>query len=160
MIVVVLLFLVLAETIVVHLLVAPYHFQIACLLTFLSLYAGLQIIAILRSLNRRPIKIDYTNQILRLRYGFACQTDIPFSHIKQIESSRKLLSTEKGNIKLSVFDLIDSHNVNLYLHQESTLQKIYGIQKSFSSISIFIDERDAFVAAIQEIISLPDTKVG
>jgi len=147
------LFLVGIETFVVHLLVAKWHPNLACILTFLGGYTMLQIVAILRSMNKRLISINYTEKSLDLRYGFASQTSIPFKHIARIEKSRKSLSKEKKQVGLSVFDLIDTHNILIYLKEENVLQKIYGIEKKYTSIAVFIDDKDLFVEAIEQICS-------
>lgn len=146
------LFLLVIETIGVHLVMATWSLTIAWVLSFLSLYTMVQIIAILRSMNKRPIRIDLENESLHLRYGFGCQTSISFESIERIEKSRKSLSNDKSNVCLSLFDLLDSNNTIIYLNEENTLQKIYGIQKKYTSISLFVDERDLFVDTIEQVL--------
>ncbi|MEM8902045.1 MAG: hypothetical protein AAGC85_28315, partial [Bacteroidota bacterium] len=59
---------------------------------------------------------------------------------------------EEGHISLSLFDVVDTHNLTIYLKEEASLQKIYGINKSFRSISLFVDEKEAFKAEIEELL--------
>lgn len=146
------LFLVVAETVVVHLLVSKYNPTIALVLTLLGLYVGLQIVAIVRSLSKRLITIDFETDTLHLKYGFACQTSIPFNCIEKIEDTKKSFSSDKGNTQLSIFDLLDTHNLTVFLNKPLILYKIYGMQKEYTSISFFIDEKDVFVNSIQGVI--------
>ncbi len=139
------LFLVLVETIVAHILLEKWNVYVAWVMTGLGLYTIIQILAILRSLNKRLILIDHETKELRLRYGFGCQSTIPFSHIERIEKSRKSLPKDKYNTCLSLFDLLDTHNTILYLNETQVLNKIYGIQKKYKTIALHIDEQDAFL---------------
>ena len=82
----------------------------------------------------------------------ACQTVIPFDCIQKIEKSKKSLSNDKSNVCLSMFDIIDPHNVTIYLKEERTLNKIYGIEKKYRSISLYLDESEMFTNKIEQII--------
>lgn len=66
MVIGVFLFLVVIETFVVHLLLVQWSTTIAWVLTFLSVYAGFQILSILRSMKLRPILINsHTKQLMQ-----------------------------------------------------------------------------------------------
>jgi len=146
------LFLILVETFVVHILVQEWNVTIAWVLTGLGLYTIMQIVAILRSMNKRLISIDHQNKVVRLRYGFACQSSIPFEQIERIESTRKSLPKDKSYTSLSIFDLLDSHNLVIHLNETQTLHKIYGMQKNYKSIAVYIDDKDAFVQEMEMLI--------
>lgn len=152
-IVFVFLFLISIETVVIHLLVAKWNFTVAWVLSFIGIYTMIQVLAILRSMNKRLITIDYESQVLKLRYGFACQTLIPFDSIKSIEKTQREPNNTELHVSLSLFDVLDPKNIILHLDEENKLQKIYGIEKKYRSISIFIDERDAFVTLIDRLIT-------
>ncbi len=142
------LFLLIVETVVVHIMVASSSERFAWVLTILGIYTFIQISAILKSLSRRFIKIDHAKECLYLRYGFAVETEIPFQQILRIEQTRKPLKDEKSYTSLSIFDMLDSHNIVITLRSEHSLHKIYGIQKKFIAIAIFVDEADRFITAI------------
>ncbi len=150
------LFLLITETIVVHYLVYEKHPLLANFLTFFSIYALVQVSGILRSMKQRLITMNATTKMLTLRYGFASQTAIAYKEIKSITQSRKSRDTLKGHISLSPFEMIDSTNIFLELHTEQTLTKTYGITKRFTSISLFVDEPDKFITAIQEVLTLSE----
>jgi len=80
-IVTILLFLIIAETVVLHYLLSQWNSTIALILTVMSIYAMIQIIAILKSMNHRLITIDEKSEKLILRYRFGTQTKIPFVDI-------------------------------------------------------------------------------
>lgn len=152
----VLIFIIIVETIAIHLLLENWNPTVAWILTGLSLYTLIQITAILRSLKHRLISIDHENKMLHLKYGFACQTSIPFNQIKGIEKTRRTISDSKNHVSLSLFDMLDSKNLDIYLKEENTIQRLYGIEKPYTSISIFVDELETFAEAIEKLISKDD----
>jgi len=145
------LFLISIETIVVHLLVSKWNMTVAWALSIIGIYTMIQVFAIMRSMNKRLINIDYESNSLKLRYGFGSQTIIPFHSISSIEKSQKTFDS-RSHICLSLFDILDSKNIVIYLNEEKKLQKTYGIEKKYKSISIFVDEKDVFVSRIEHII--------
>lgn len=149
----VLLGLIFVETFVVHLLLAESYPILAWILTILSLYAIIQIISILRSLKLRQSFIDYDKKLLELRYGFAASATIAFADIEKVESNRRSLPKSEDNATLSTFDILDTHNIILHLNKENTLQKMYGMEKKFTRIAIYLDEKEAFIKEL-EILKL------
>ena len=114
-----------------------------------------QIFSILKSLNKRLLSINYHTNTLHLRYGFASQTSIPFEDIERIEKTTKTLD-DKEHLKLSAFDMLDAHNIIIYLNQTQTIDRIYGIRKQYKSIAFFVDDKELFVGKIEEIIQSND----
>lgn len=147
-----LVFILIIETVVLHFVLEEWNTKIAWLLTILGTYAIIQIVSILRSMNKRLISFDFENESLELRYGFGSQTSIAFESIDKIDRSRKSKSNDKDNISLSLFDLVDSKNITLYLKEEHTLHKIYGIEKKYKSISFFIDDINLFIDHLDKIM--------
>ena len=145
-------FLFLIETIILHLFVANWYNTIAWILTFLGIYTGLQILAILLSMSKRLISINYETQTLHLRYGFGAQTYIPFSNIEKINDSKKSDFDSPAHVYLSLFDIVDTPNLSLKLKEEHTLYKIYGLEKKFKSIALSIDQKDLFVEKLLEVL--------
>ena len=148
---IVILFVLAIELFAMHLLLAKWKETAAWIVTFFSIYAMFQILSISKSLNRRLFSINYNTKTLHLRYGFASQTYIPFEHIEHIEKSTKTLDS-KEHVKLSAFDMLDAHNVIIYLNETQTIDRIYGIKKQYKSIVLFVDDKELFVNKIEEII--------
>lgn len=148
----VLLLLVVAETAVVHLMVEQWSTKVAWFLSFIGVYTIIQIIAILRSLSKRLIKIDREKNCLNLKYGFGAQTIIPFYEIENVKKTRRSINDQAHHVSLSVFDLLDTHNIIIKLRNENTLSKVYGIEKKYTSIAVFVDEVDLFLKEINSFI--------
>lgn len=146
------LFLILIETIVVHILISNWNESIAWLLTFISAYTLIQILAIMRSMSKRLISVDLDSKTLHLKYGIGCQTDIPFNQLSSIEKFRNSHTKDDNHIFLSLFDLLDSNNITIKLKSQNTLYKLYGIEKRYQSISMFIDDKDHFEKLIKSAI--------
>ena len=152
---IVILFVLLIEAFAMHLLLAKWNETVAWVVTILSIYAMFQILSILKSLNKRLLSINHDAKMLHLRYGFASQTYIPFECIERIEKSTKTLDN-KEHVKLSAFDMLDAHNVIIYLNQTQLIHRIYGIQKQYKAIALFVDDKELFVRKIEEIIESND----
>lgn len=144
-------FIILIETFAVHMMLNSWSNTLAWVLTFLSIYTGLQIFALIRSLPKRPIKIEGSN--IHFRYGFMCETTVEISNIESIEFSRKVDEGNNSIQKLSILGDIDTHNTLIHLKEEVTITRIYGIKKNFKTLALHVDEKEAFKNAIETKIS-------
>lgn len=142
----VLFFVILIETFVVHILLQNWNSTVAWTLTILSMYAAIQLFAIIKSFSRRPIVIK--DHSLVLRYGLFAETEIPFEKIASFESSSKSMEFDGTTRHLSPLKEADSYNMILTLHEEHRLNGFYGIGRRFQTIAFHVDEKDAFVNAM------------
>ena len=145
--------LMLVETLVVHLVLEKWNSTVAWVLTILGLYTFFQIIALLRSMNHRLIKIDTENKLLHLRYGFFSQTTIPFSAISKIEQNRKSLPEDKSIIQFSPLGFLDTHNIIITVSSKLVLHRLYGFKNDYQAIAIFIDEKEKFIEDLNMALS-------
>lgn len=49
--------------------------------------------------------------------------------------------------------MLETPNLIIHLHQENTLQKIYGMKKSFTSIALHLDDVETFTNRIEELMA-------
>ncbi len=136
------------ETFAVHILVAKWSHIAAWVLTFLSIYTGLQLTALIRSFGKRPIVLDKENGILKLRYGFFADFELPLDAIESIDKTSRTPREKEGFEPLSQLGSLDGHNLILNLKEEYSLSGFYGIKKKFSRLGIYIDEKDRFVEEV------------
>lgn len=146
----VIIFILIIELFIMHMIVVQWSSTIAWVLTVLSGYACLQIIAIIRSMSSRPIVIDSENRLLKLRYGFANSTNIPFNQIAEIKLTSRSAHKSANMVSLSVFDMLESHNLIIYLNASNILEKLYGLKKEYNAIGVFVDEKEKFVNTLNE----------
>lgn len=59
---------------------------------------------------------------------------------------------DKSIATFSPLGFLDTHNIILRLKREHTLEGIYGIQKQYKALAIYIDKKDDFVEVIQNKI--------
>ena len=138
-------FIILIETIAMHLFIDQWSSMTAWILTALSLYTCLQVLALIQSISKRPVVVDLNNKEIVLRYGFFHETTIPFTRIKDIELTRKSLPTDKSVTAFSPIGMLDSHNMIIHLHSSQVLHRLYGLKKSYTALAISIDEKERFV---------------
>lgn len=138
-------FLILVETSVLHILLERWNSTVAWILTILSIYTGLQMLGIARSLPARPIKVEADGIIIR--YGIAGNTFIPFRAIASIEATGRDL--DKETLKTGLLAQLEPHNIVIKTNETLTFQRLYGIKKSFNSIAFYVDDKGSFTKAVE-----------
>lgn len=145
------LFLIAIETVVFHILLTKWSNIAAYVLTFLSVYSGIQIFGFLKSMLRRPIVIK--NNRIYLRYGMMCETTIEIKNIDSIEVSSKDIELNKDTRKLSFFGELESHNLIIRLKIENELIGLYGIKRKYKNIALYVDDKVVFKNRINKALS-------
>ena len=135
-------FIVAIETITLHILLAKWNITVAWVLTFLSIYSGIQIFGFVKSMFKRPISIE--NNKLFLRYGIMNETTIDLANIDCIEISSKDIELNKETRKLSFFGELESHNIVIRLKEENTLIGLYGIKRKYKNLALHVDNKIEF----------------
>lgn len=136
-----------AEAFAIHLLLAQWNEIVAWFFTFLSIYTMFQVIGILRSMPRRPMKIENGN--LYLKYGLFNDATIPLVDIQEIKLERKGLKFDDNIRMLSGLGEIDSYNVILHLKNQHTMFGLYGFTKTFTTIAFHVDDKKRFEASLK-----------
>jgi hypothetical protein len=144
------LFLLIAETVVVHILVSLWSVAAAWILTALSLYLALQIAAHMKALFLRPIRI--TEDRLLLRCGVIGDTVIRLQAIRAIRGGAAGADSITEAVKLAAAGELTSPNITLELDEKATLNGPYGIRREFRAISFWVDEPEEFVKVMAEAI--------
>ena len=147
----VIIFLIIVETIVLHILLALWNETIAWILTLLSLYSLIQIFGFMRSLSKRPVIIG--KEKLYLRYGIVKETVIDLNNIDAIEISGRDIELDSVNSKLSLLGNLESHNLLLHLKNKGILNGPYGKTNSFKTLALHIDDKVAFKNKIEAILN-------
>lgn len=144
---VVFLFLMGAETTIVHVLLSQWSPTAAWVMTAASIYLWLQIAAHLKAVMFRPVQITEGN--LLIRCGALGDAVIDLNSIKRVvigEPDGKAPAVAARLVALGGFS---KANVTLDLVAEHTLFGYYGIARTFRSISFYVDEP----AKLQDAIS-------
>jgi len=140
-------FVILIETSVIHLLLQGRSVMAAWIASGLSIYAGFQFFAILKSISRRPIEVG--EKSLFLKYGLLSETVMPFVRISSVQLSGKSFEKEKSSSQLSPLGAMDGHNVILELKGDHILSGFYGMKKSFRRIAFHVDEKERFFELLE-----------
>ncbi len=135
-------FIIAIETLVFHVLLTKWSSIAAWILTFLSIYSGIQILGFLKSILKRPISIE--NDRLYLRYGIMTETTIELEDIDTIEISSKDIDLNKETRKLSFLGELEGHNIIIHLKKENELIGLYGIKRKYRNLALYIDDKTEF----------------
>ncbi|UTW62901.1 hypothetical protein KFE98_01720 [bacterium SCSIO 12741] len=143
------LFVIAIETTTFHILLERWSIYAAWIFSGLSIYSGLQVFGITKSLMQRPISIHEDSLILR--YGIMSQVQIPLNQIEALELSQQSLKEDKLWCTLSPLGEAESHNLILHLKEEHTLSGLYGIKKKFQVIAFHLDEPKVFKQQLEQV---------
>ncbi|MEQ8424004.1 MAG: hypothetical protein RIA63_04790 [Cyclobacteriaceae bacterium] len=141
------LFLVIFETIAIHLLLAKWSDTAAWIMTGLSIFSGYQVLGFLKSLSRRPITI--TDEYLNLYCGILSEAVVPLKDIEKVELSSKFLDFDQSTRPLSPLGKIEGHNVVITLQKEHVISGFYGIKRKFRTLALHVDQKEEFKAQIE-----------
>ncbi len=130
------------ETVVLHILLEKWNVTVAWILTFLSIYSGIQLLGFLKSMSKRPIYIK--GDKIYLRYGIMNETTIDLKSIDRIEISSKDIELNKETRKLSFLRELESHNIIIRLKEENTLTGLYGIKRTYKNLALHVDKKIEF----------------
>ncbi len=141
-------FLVISETFVFHILLQTWSETAAWVLSGLSVYSGLQVFGLMRSMSKRPIVV--ANEYLELRYGIFGEATIPLKEIKEVKVIYGELPEDKKIIRLCPMGSLESPNMVLHLRSDQVLHRFYGLRKVFSSIAFYVDEKERLESSLKD----------
>lgn len=144
---------ILIETFALHYLLSKWNMVVAWILTVLSIYTGLQIYALARSIAKRPIKIDVNSEKLILRFGFFAEWSVAINAIEKVELSNKDLPEDKSIVPFSPLGSLTEHNVILHFYREQQFSGFYGFSKKATKLAIYIDEKQQFSKMLQQYMT-------
>ena len=130
------------ETVALHVLLEKWSYVAAWILTFLSIYSGIQIFGFLKSMFKRPISIE--NDKLFLRYGIMNESILDLKNIHSVEISSKDIEINEKTRKLSFLGALESHNIIIHLKKESTMTGLYGVKRNFKNLALHVDDKVEF----------------
>ena len=132
-----------AEIPVAHLLIALFDPMIAAVVTALSVYGFLFMLAEYRASLLRPISIE--PDFLHVRYGVFTDLRLPWSDIARIEPHRGEVRRARGERRL--FGM-GQPNVRIELVPGARLERLFGASPT-QRIYLGVDEPEAFIAELR-----------
>jgi len=152
----VLIFVVVAETFTLHLLLVDNWPLLAWILSGLSIYTGLQLLGIARSMKRIPHQVNEDS--LHLRMGIFSRAKIPFHAIESVELNRKPQNWDKLTRKMALVNDLEHHNTIITVKSPQTLFGLYGLKRTYTTLAFFVDEKEDFIQLIEEKIAQQNTE--
>ncbi len=144
-----LLFVLVIETGVTHLLLGLWNEVGAWVATGLSLYTCLQLFAHIRAISLRPIQIK--DNTITICNGLAAEASIDFDNIEKFELTTKPPQDTKA-IKIALLKGLEEHNVVLYLKEPIQVTLLFGIKKTATTILFYADHAQDFSQLLGEKI--------
>lgn len=135
----------LIETFTVHVLATRWNTTLAGWLMGISVYSSLYFVADLVATLKRPSYL--TADVLNLRLGVRWRVQINRSVIADVSTVCEKPPKQPGLINGA---LVTAPNVKLTFREPVFVTGPFGIQKMVRQITFFVDDRAAFVQALQE----------
>jgi hypothetical protein len=142
-IVAVFVFLILLETICLHILLSLWSVVPAWTVTAISLYSLLFLVADYNASRLRPIVIEGDDLILRI--GLRWRAPVTLSDLREIRTG-SIPEDERKRYHRAV--LFGSPNVFLELDRPCTLTGFYGIERKTDRVALAVDAVEGFVKAL------------
>lgn len=149
MLLAVFIFLLLSETVVLHVLLAGWSRVAAWLVTALSAYCVLQLFAHFKAILFRPVELEENR--ISIRCGIIGDAKIGYDIIASVKIVSQPHNREKGALYLCAAGAqFTAPNVKITLREAATLNSFYAVQKSFKTIFLAIDDAGKFQTAIEK----------
>ncbi len=140
-------FVMLLETIILHIVLAKWSLVLAWILTSLSIYGIFFLFGDFNAIRSRPVLV--TNQKLIIRTGIRWFLEVDLSNIESLKFSPSIAELSKKRLKTEV---LGSANVLLQLKKPVIANTYYGIKKETKTVSLFVDELERFRSLINAYI--------
>ncbi len=139
------------ETFVLHMILTKMNVGIAVhfIIGILGGYTLLQIVALFKSISKRPIYYDKENRKIILRFGFIGQADINIENIEKIELSSKDFEGENSN-HFSFLGSFCTHNTIMYFKEPIEYEFFYGIKRKTKVLGLIIDKKTEFSSILED----------
>lgn len=137
------------ETVTLHHLLAKWSAIAAGIMTFLSIYSGIQLFGFMRSMPKRPMAV--VGNHLYLRYGIMAEAVFHLADIDQVMRTSGDIESTKETPKLSVLGDLEAHNVVIFLKKEYSYSSLYGLKKRCKQIALFVDTPEEFINYIKGV---------
>jgi len=143
----IIIFMVIVETFVLHLLIARWSPIAAWILSIASIYTGVQILGHLKALLLRSTTI--VEGTLYLRYGILGDVKVAIENIEKVVCTNEVFEVENKEVKnLSLLRDLEGHNIAMYFKEPVILQQAYGFTKKADVLLLHIDDHRHFSETI------------
>lgn len=136
-------FVILAETVVLHMVVSLWSVIVAWILTVSSLYVLVLLVAHLKASYLRPI--EFRDGYLQIRNGLSSDLTVELSDVLGAEEIRKDVAIREEKPQAALLKDFEELNVLVKFKTEQALKGLYGTSKTVNELSIYVDEKDRFI---------------
>ncbi len=149
---VIILFILVAETFILHILLAHWSNTVAWILTLTSVYAFFQVTGMLSSIRQNLIKLKEDS--LMIAYGIAAECPVAYSNIDEIHTySLEPESLIAKGVRMTFLGNIEPVNATIELKEEVDVTLIYGRRKKSRIIHFYVDDPADFKASLEARIT-------
>ncbi|WOK04414.1 hypothetical protein RT717_15140 [Imperialibacter roseus] len=151
-------FILVAETFVLHTLLAHWSTTFAWILSATSIYTGFQLFGHIKAMIFRPSTM--TAEALHLKYGLFGDITIPWEDVDRVALHTGSMETAlPGMEQLALLKGLETANVMLSFKKTQTIEKLYGFTKSCDNLLVHIDNSPAFIEKARAAILNLNTKM-
>lgn len=139
------------ETLGVHFLLTKWSVVAAWIMTILSVYTFIMLLAHAKAVVRRPHTLHA--DALELKLGLFGTAMIPYHRIDRIDFTNKISATMKESAcQFMPLGDMESFNTVVHLKEEVDCEFIYGIKRKYKTLLIAVDDKARFEQKIMQLI--------
>lgn len=136
----------LIETVGMHFLYMRINMTLAYILTGLSAYTCFQLLAHIRAIKFRLIRLNQKE--LEFHMGLATDVDVSYAKISSI-SINKDFTPDKETAKFGFLSKMENSNVLIELKEKMEVIKILGVRKQAKRLYLYVDHSDNFISSVK-----------
>lgn len=140
-----LIFIIWAETLILHLLLIRWNEWVAWLAFASSGYVALQIFAHAKAMKFRQV---VTGSSLKIRYGLAGNVEVPFSHIQRVLVCTDYKMPDRKPVHIGLLKNFEPYSVAIELTGEVEVETFYGRIKAGDTLLLPVDSPNEFKRVI------------
>ncbi len=136
-----------AETIVLHSVIVRWSSIAAWIITIPSAYFCVQLFAHLKAGYQRPIEIR--DRVLYVRKGIFGDAEIELSNIQSVDLVSIAPDEMDGVVNMGLLRDLEQFNTIIRVKKETTFSGLYGIKRKFTALLLYVDENAEFKQRIE-----------
>lgn len=138
--------LIVVETLALHLLLMQWSALAANVVSVLSIYSFVYLLAIAGAARHRPHLISTAG--LQIRFGLQ-ESLIP---LEQIRSMERLRGDVPEGKEVASLGMLGNFNMIMSVAEPQTLQGLYGLRRQYKTLAFWVDDPEAFLRAYAEAV--------
>lgn len=146
-------FIVIAETLIFHLLLIKINLWLAWIAFAASAYVAIQIFAHAKALKYRSVEISSS---LKIRYGLVANTEIRFDQIQQVWVGSDYKNTGRKIVRIGLAKSFEPCSIAIELKENIQVEMLYGLARTGDVLLLPVDSPNEFKDHLNSALAISE----